>query len=1085
MIRILYGKVGTGKSTRIMEMIKKDCSEKKRSYLIVPEQKNLIAERQLASSTEPSCQLYTEATNFTRLANSVFRTVGGLNYNYVTKSGKSLIMYRALCEVRQSLKSYSIAKGRERGAVKAFLDAVGELKTYGVTAEDVLFVSDKIENEKLSARLKDLSLVKSVYERILYEKFSDPYDDILLLAKKLEEYPYFKDSNVYVDSFYGFTKAQWNVIMQIINQASTVTFALDMPADGEKSDYAKIGKTAEQIEKTARQMGVSLEKLSLTEDRQHTNKAIEYLCDNLWSFDAPSLKEYEKITLVTPQDEFDECEYVASKIRELVFNGASYSDIAVIMGKADDYDGIIDMMLEKYEIPMFFTKKTDVSAKPLVKMVMSAITILDSYKLQDVSDYMKCGYTDISLEKASELEGYMYRWGIQGKRKFEDDDFWGANPDGYVLEPTEAQISELQSVHETRAQIIDSLAPLKDAFEKKKPCKDILVSLYEFLESHKIKEKLDIEIKGASKEDAIETAQLYNGLIKALDTVYDVMGDEILDPETFLTVLRYALEGVKVGSIPTGEDKVTVGEASGIRAESIKHVFILGAVAGKFPADVTDDGFFSDRDKIELETHGITLSSMSDVRSADELLNFKNAIAAASESVCVSAPKSSLNGQTKYEKSIGFIRIEALLQGIRAESTLDMPLYDRIYTERVAREYLSFASSPTVSALSSVFGEKAEKISFSNDEITVDRDSIKELFPRSLNMTSSRIESFVLCHFKYYCDYLLKLRQSKKISFASDKVGNLAHAVFEGFLKMVKEDKLDIKALTEEEIKELADRMIDSYIDALCGGGRRSNRLNRLFDTLRRNIYVFLYSIARELSESKFTPEYFELPIGTGAGVGPGLRFKIGEGTTLTLTGICDRVDIFRKEKDTYIRVVDYKSGHKTLTKSDMELGLSLQLLIYLFSICKMEGCVFRSELEGAGTLLPAGALYFPLDIGRAKMKNEESIALDSASEKERESMDALIKRSGIFLDDIEILEAQDPRLKGEYIPKYPSLSKTEEVFVSAERFEEIFEQTEDTVRRIGEELLSGNAFAKPLERKGKKSPCEYCASRAVCRRRK
>ena len=86
MITLLLGSYGHGKSTYITSKIKEDFENKVRSYLIVPEQKTLITEREIALSTEASCQLYTEATNFTRLANSVFRKIGGLNYNYITKS---------------------------------------------------------------------------------------------------------------------------------------------------------------------------------------------------------------------------------------------------------------------------------------------------------------------------------------------------------------------------------------------------------------------------------------------------------------------------------------------------------------------------------------------------------------------------------------------------------------------------------------------------------------------------------------------------------------------------------------------------------------------------------------------------------------------------------------------------------------------------------------------------------------------------------------------------------------------------------------------------------------------------------------
>ena len=1080
MITVLYGKTGTGKSTRIIDMIKQDCKENKKSYLIVPEQKTLIAEREIAVSMEPSCQLYTEATNFTRLANSVFRAVGGLNYNYITKSGKSLIMYRTLCEVRESIKSISLAKGRERGAVKLFLEAVGELKTYDISSDTLTRAENEVEDPKLRARLADLALVRSVYERILNEKYSDPYDDILLLAKKLEEYPFFKGANVYIDSFYGFTGAQWSVLKQIEAQADKLVIALDIPMDGDRSDYARIGETARLIEK-----GFSTESVSLTEDLLHKNKAIEYLSDNLWKFDAPPLKDYEGITLISPQDEFDECEYVASEIKRLVMNGASYSDIAVIVGKSEDYDGIVDMIFEKYDIPCFFSKKTDVSAKPLMKMIFSAINTVSAYRLQDISDYMKCGYTDISLDKASELEGYMYRWGIWGKRKFEGDEYWAANPDGYVLEATESQARELESIHETREQIIKGLSPLKDAFEKKMNCGEVLRALYDFLENHKVRNKLNEEMKNASREDANETAQVFNGLMRSLDTVYDVMGGEVLDPETFITVLRYALEGVQVGSIPTGEDKVTVGDASSIRTKNIKHVFILGATAGKFPADVTDDGYFSDRDKIELETHEIVLSSRSDMRSADELLNFKNAIATASETVCISAPKSSLGGQGKLEESIGFIRAKKLLGIKNAKSTLDIPLYEKIYNKTVAREYLCYPDSPTVKAISELLGEKGEATGFANDEITVDTESVKEIFPSKLTLSSSRIESYVLCHFKYYCDYLLKLRQSKKITFASDKIGSLVHAVFEVFLKRVKEGKVDLKTVTEDEIRRIADEIIESYVTALCGNGVVSNRLRRLFDTLRRNIYVFLFSIVKELKDSKFTPEYFELPIGKGDGNSPALVFKTGESSTLTVDGVCDRVDVFKRDKDTYIRIVDYKSGAKTLSKADREIGLSLQLLIYLFSVCKMEDCELRSELAGEGELYPAGALYFPLDMGKTVADNESALSEEDMELKEREIMDSLIKRNGIFLDDIEILKAQDSELKGKYIPKYPSTSKKEEVFVTAERFEEIYAETKETIEKIGAEMISGSACAHPHGQREEDKPCRYCTSRALCRRRK
>ena len=84
MIKLLFGDVGTGKSTYILDLIKSDYQNGVRSFLIVPEQETVLRERQIASLLPSRAQLYCDATNFTRLANSVFRACGGLKTNYVS-----------------------------------------------------------------------------------------------------------------------------------------------------------------------------------------------------------------------------------------------------------------------------------------------------------------------------------------------------------------------------------------------------------------------------------------------------------------------------------------------------------------------------------------------------------------------------------------------------------------------------------------------------------------------------------------------------------------------------------------------------------------------------------------------------------------------------------------------------------------------------------------------------------------------------------------------------------------------------------------------------------------------------------------
>ena len=85
------------------------------------------------------------------------------------------------------------------------------------------------------------------------------------------------------------------------------------------------------------------------------------------------------------------------------------------------------------------------------------------------------------------------------------------------------------------------------------------------------------------------------------------------------------------------------------------------------------------------------------------------------------------------------------------------------------------------------------------------------------------------------------------------------------------------------------------------------------------------------------------------------LFLAIGEGgTAMTLTGIADRVDGWVHEDKLYLRVVDYKTGKKEFSLSDVWHGMNLQMLLYLFTLEKW------GEQRYGKQVVPAGVLYVP-----------------------------------------------------------------------------------------------------------------------------
>ncbi|MBQ8545610.1 MAG: PD-(D/E)XK nuclease family protein [Clostridia bacterium] len=1084
MVHFLYGDYGTGKSTYILNKIKTDYLNGVRSFLIVPEQNTVICEKNVATMLPAMAQLYTEATNFTRLSNKVFRELGGLKYNYISKSGKNLIMYRAICECRGRLREFKIAEGHEKGAIKLFLEAIGELKSYNITMGALEKATTELENEQLKGRIFDIITVWSVYESILTERFSDPYDDITMLAEKLQSSNYFKGTNVYIDAFYGFTDSQFEVIEKIIGSADNVTFAFDCPANAtEKTiQFAKIAKNAKRSVALAKRLGKEISSMSFDTDYKHTTNDMKLLCSKLWDFTSRGYQSDGSITLAKCSDEFDECEYVSSEICRLVRQGYKYSDIAIVARNTDTYRGILDYTLKKYQIPHFMSSSSEWLTRPLVKMIFSALNFISSYRQDDILSFAKSPYIDIDSTSLANFERYIIQWDIFGK-KFKLDEYWAANPDGFVKEETESQRKALESVLSARNFLLEKISVLEKPFLANGTVKDCAVAVYEFLKCNDIISKLEVERKQSDKAEAYIISQAWEGILEALDTLVDICGQIKVDANTFTTLLNYAFMDATVGSIPTGEDNVLIADAHLVRAENVRHVFVLGANEGSFPANVVGGSIFSDSDKIALETVSINLSDKSDVRADDELLFFKNALAIASEGAHICALSTGIDGKGKQE-SIGYKRIKELFVNIKPIDTSKINEIDKIYTPDLAREYYSTCDSALCQAITNELSYEGNgRYDFSNDNDSLSEQAVSSVFGDFLKLSQTQMELFNTCKFKYYSSQFLKLRSEKRYFFSSLEAGTLVHDVFEHFLAILNNNKDDFSLLDEKAIKESVDAIIDDYIKLICHGLKISNKLKHLFERLKKNLYIFVAKLVEEFKASGFTPEYLELPFKHGVeGVAEPLVFELENGKRACVDGIADRVDVCRRDNKTYIRVADYKIGSKNFSESEISNGGSLQLLIYLFSLCKMKDCDFRRKLlKDTEEIVPAGFFYIPLNIGKLTTSDDFSDDIVLSERTETSHLEKASAFRGKFLDDASIITLQDKCPGGKFLPSTDSKVKRH-YYISLEKFEELYEKMHDSIVAIGNEMYSGNACAD-AETTGNKNPCKYCELQAFCRR--
>ena len=116
-----------------------------------------------------------------------------------------------------------------------------------------------------------------------------------------------------------------------------------------------------------------------------------------------------------------------------------------------------------------------------------------------------------------------------------------------------------------------------------------------------------------------------------------------------------------------------------------------------------------------------------------------------------------------------------------------------------------------------------------------------------------------------------------------------------------------------------------------------------------------------------------------------------------------------------YTSILDYKSGQKNFRLDEVYYGLNLQMLVYLFTLC-------RNGRGKLANLLPAGALYLPALGGYTAASREAGEPELARARLEQYRM------NGLLLDDPQVLRAMEADLGGLYIP-YADGRKTDALY--------------------------------------------------------
>ena len=1102
MLTLIEGGFFAGGHELIKEQILHLTKDSKKSILIVPEQQTVIAEREMTDFLTPSAPLFFDATNFTRLADTVFRALGGLTGESADTAKRSLIMWRAMTELAPLLETCAKNGQVSSGSVAKMLGTVKQMQSYAITPSELADVAEELEkssgadaDRRLICKLKDASKIMFLYKKLLSERFSDSDDALLMALKKLEANKEFlTDTAIFVDGFTSFTEPQYKALKELIRRTS-VTVSLTLPkAMPDAFEFSEVKSTHERLVRIAAEVSCDTN-IRRIDGRGSVSLMISELASSLWrtgaKIDTDAYHNADGLHIYEADNPYEECAFVAEDIRRRVINGANYSDFGIIARSLDSYSGILDVAFEKAGVPLFMSNRSDIASYEVIKLIYSAFAAVGGgFKRADVISYSKCSLSGVEKNLADEFELYAENWQINGSR-FTDGIFWNMNPAGYTERRGKGTDEKLALIDRARHAVISPLMLLRDSVDGAKTVKDYASALVEFL-TH-----LDIEnalIKRSEEEKilrgsdaALDMKRLWRVICDALDSLCDVLSETETDAETFLSLLKITFSGTDIGRIPSFKEQVSAGSADTARMYEKKYIYIIGANATVFPLAIDDDAFFTDKDKRTLCGAGLPINADMDIRSARELYLFERAISFASIGVNILYPCADASFKPT-PPSEAIARIKDLTDGkIQPIKISLIPTRDRTYSKEYAIEHISeFGTEYTsvASALSACGEEDILRVantSIKNANLKLSGKSVAELYGKSVNLTQSKIEAFVKCPLSYFCKYNLGLCPEERAEFDARNIGTFMHAVLENFFAELRSRGKGVAQISESEKKELILRVSETYIRKCFEGiPETSARLKDTVNKLCRAAKPIIDGLCDEFSDCKYEPIFFELDISKKSSDTPQpVIFTTDTDKEIYITGKIDRVDAFRSGDDVYIRVIDYKTGSKLFSPSDIERGLNLQMFLYLKSVVETTSPEFREKLGAAsdGRMIPAGVLYVKTAIEDAKIsKNSESEALAAVMKNQT--------RVGMLLNDDASLGA----MNSAYIPiKFnkdgsPDARSKQKLYTE-EGWRAIGDKISTVITDIGTRMTAGDISALPIiKSNGKSDVCKYCEFKAICR---
>lgn len=1110
-IRFIYGRAGSGKSAFCVEQIGKKLLNEKNNKLIyiVPEQYTFQRETMVLRKIGETGLLRSQVLSFKRMAHRVFEECGGRANQVMNDSGKGMLIYKILQETNDELLYFNKIS-KEQGFTDIISKTITEFKKYNITAETLTQNIECVKDSELQEKLSDLMMIFNRFNKSIDKNTNDADDELTLLAKKLENCDIYNDAEVWIDEFTTFTPQQMDIIKILAKKCKTIniTLCMDELCNGKEEEVTDIFNAIKSTENRILTMMQKehigyMEPIDLN-DRKFTrfneSKELKHIERHFFTYPFKTYEEksIKDIKLYKANNSYDEVEAVAKEILRLVRdNDYRYRDISVVCRNIDNYEKITSVIFNEYEIPFFLDKKSDILSNPLVILILSAFEVfIRNWSYESVFKYLKSGLTGLDRDNIDILENYILANGVKGFRWTNE---FKINP---LLE-NEEDIKKEEEIFKIMEIVRKPLIKFHEAINRKKSVREICTSIYEFLVDLDVFNRLELWLENFNnygmQNKVMEYEQVPGIVLEILDQAVEVMGDDILDIPDFYKILNAGFENKEIGVIPVALDQVNIGDIARIKGRDVKALFIVGVNDGVLPSASKEEGILSDRDRDILKEVGMQLASTTKSRAFEEQFMVYTALTLGSNYMMVSYPMADFEGKS-LRPSIIIPRLKRIFPNLVEESelynlqskednftkvTAPIPTFNnlilalrRSFESKEVEEYWNqvFNWYKEQEEFTNKTGHIFDGLKYSNTGDELPREKIKKLYSTDsgrLMFSVSRLEKYAECPFSYFVQYGLKAKDRKIYEFSAPDLGSFMHDILDSFTNKVKNEKIAWSDLNMDRCRGIVGELIDAKLQNDSNSILNSSKKYKYFtDRFKRVITKSVSVISEQMRKGEFEIFSNEFSFGSFDDGAP-IKLELPSGENVFLTGRIDRIDTLNLANNTYVRVVDYKSGAKKFDLNELYYGLQMQLLVYLDAILKNADHILKTQA------MPGAILYFRIDDPIIKSKKE--LADEEISKQVLEKL----KMNGLLLKDAELVRAMDNDMET-YSLVIPATFKKDGDFssnssvITENQFNILREYVNEKMIELCEDMLSGKIKIEPCKR-DKTSYCEYCDYSSIC----